>query len=170
MIPAGTAMALTTGSRVCTTNKVGDKFTATLTEQVTGENGAIIPAGSRAVIEVASVTPGNEPTDVRIVFRVRSIITDAGTLAPAGEAVPLDPLDKERVEGGTSDAKKVAAGAIAGALIGQMIGKDTKGTVIGAAAGAAAGTAAAAVGAKYQGCLKAGGRIQLALSQPLLIS
>ena len=163
-------MSLTTGLRVCTTNKPGDKLTATLTETVVGEGGAIIPAGSRAVVEVVSVTPGNEPTDVKIVFRVRSILTDNGTLAPVGQAVPLDPLDKERVEGKTSDAKKVAAGAIAGAILGQVIGKDTKGTVIGAAAGAAAGTAAAAMGAKYQGCLKEGGRIQLALSEPLLIT
>ena len=168
MISAGTAMTLSVGSRVCTSNRVGDKFVATLNEPVTGSNGAVIPAGTRAVVEVASVTPARDGSDPRIVFRVRTISTDQGPLAPVGDAVPQDSLEKVRLEGG-SDAKKVAAGAIAGAIIGQMIGKDTKGTVIGAATGAAAGTVAARAGAKYEGCLPQGGNVRLVLAEGLII-
>ena len=168
MISAGTAMTLSVGSRVCTSNRVGDKFVATLNEPVTGTNGTVIPAGTRAVVEVASVTPATDGTDPRIVFRVRTMSTDQGPLAPVGEAVPQDSLERVRTNGG-SDAKKVAAGAIAGALIGQMIGKDTKGTVIGAATGAAAGTIAARSGATYEGCLPQGGNVRLVLAEGLII-
>jgi len=162
-------MSLAVGSQVCTTNKVGDKFIATLSEPVYGSNGASIPAGSRAVLEVASITPGSDATDAAITFRVRSLETGGGAVAPVGEATPVDNLQKVRVEGKTSDAKKVAAGAIAGAILGQVIGKDTKGTVIGAAAGAAAGTAAAKMGAKYQGCLPSGSRVRLVLADALVV-
>ena len=168
MISAGTAMTLSVGSRVCTSNRVGDKFVATLNESVTGSNGVTIPAGTRAVVEVASITPGTDGADPRIVFRVRTMSTDHGPLAPVGEAVPQDSLERVRIEGG-SDAKKVAAGAIAGAILGQMIGKDTKGTVIGAATGAAAGTVAARAGAKYDGCLPPGGDVRLVLAEGLII-
>jgi hypothetical protein len=169
MIASGTAMSLTVGSQVCTTNKPGDKFIATLSEPVYGSNGASLPAGTRAVLEVASVTPGANGTDAAITFRVRTLETGTGAVAPSGVATPIDSLQKVRLEGGTSDAKKVAAGAIAGAILGQVIGKDTKGTVIGAAAGAAAGTAAARMGAKYQGCLPSGGRVRLVLAEGLVV-
>jgi len=168
MIAAGTAMSFTVGSRVCTSNRAGDKFIATLTEPVIGSNGATIPAGTRAVIEVASVTPAADGSDPRIVFRVRTISTDQGPVAPVGDALPEDSLEKVRINGG-SDAKKVAAGAIAGAILGQMIGKDTKGTVIGAATGAAAGTVAARAGAKYDGCLPQGGTVRLVLAEGLVM-
>ena len=167
MIASGTSMSLAVGSQVCTTNRVGDKFIATLSEPVYGSNGASIPAGSRAVLEVASITPGTDNTDAAITFRVRTIETASGAVSPSGVASPEAGLEKVRMEGGTSDAKKVAAGAIAGAILGQVIGKDTKGTVIGAAAGAAAGTAAAKMGAKYQGCLPSGSRVRLVLAEGL---
>ncbi len=169
MITSGTTMSLAVGSQVCTTNRVGDKFIATLAEPVYGSNGASIPAGSRAVLEVASITPGTDQTEAAITFRVRTLETGSGSVSPEGVATPANDLEKVRLEGGTSDAKKVAVGAIAGAILGQVIGKDTKGTVIGAAAGAAAGTAAAKMGAKYQGCLPSGSRVRLVLAEGLVV-
>ena len=140
---------------VCTTDKVGDKFIATLSEPVYGSNGASIPAGSRAVLEVASITPASDGSDAAITFRVRTLETGTGAVAPVGVATPMDSLQKVRVEGKTSDAKKVAAGAIAGAIL-ACSRKNTKGTVIGAARGAPPhpGT----IGAKYRAvCRVAGG-------------
>jgi hypothetical protein len=169
MIASGTSMALAVGSQVCTTSKPGDKFIATLSEPVYGSNGATIPAGSRAVLEVASVTPASDNTDATITFRVRTLETGTGSVAPVGVATPVDSLQRVRAEGGTSDAKKVAAGAIAGAILGQVLGKDTKGTVIGAAAGAAAGTVAARRGAKYDGCLPSGSRVRMVLAEALVV-
>src|SRR5258706_2463939 len=51
-IPAGATLNLAAGSKVCTnTNHLGDRFNASLTNAVTGSNGAVIPAGATAVVE-----------------------------------------------------------------------------------------------------------------------
>src|SRR5262249_45206449 len=47
MIPAGATLNTSASSKICTnTNAVGDHVTATLDNAVTGENGAVIPAGA----------------------------------------------------------------------------------------------------------------------------
>jgi len=44
------------GSRICTnTNHVGDRFNATVTQAVVGSNGAVIPAGATASVEVTAL-------------------------------------------------------------------------------------------------------------------
>src|SRR6266446_7533385 len=49
IIPAGATLNLASGSKVCTnTNHVGDRFNASVTNAVTGSNGAVIPAGATA--------------------------------------------------------------------------------------------------------------------------
>src|SRR5215208_5502485 len=55
-IPAGATLSLASRSKVCTnTNNVGDRFNATVTSAVTGSNGAVIPAGATATIEVTQL-------------------------------------------------------------------------------------------------------------------
>jgi hypothetical protein len=50
-IPAGATLNLASGERICTnTNKVGNRFNATLTNAVSGSNGAVIPEGATATI------------------------------------------------------------------------------------------------------------------------
>lgn len=170
-VAAGTALSLTTTSRVCTnTNRPGDKLIATIENAAVGTNGVVIPAGSRAVVEVATVAPGEGTKPATITFRVRSITTDAGTFAATGDAESTGELERIRADGSkSSDMKKVIGGAILGGILGQMIGKDTKGTVIGAAAGAAAGTVAAKATAKYDSCLPAGAPLRLVLGDAVAI-
>jgi hypothetical protein len=170
-IGAGSGFALTSGSKVCTsTNLPGDKLVATVNEAVTGANGAVIPAGSSVVLEVASVSPGDNGQNAQITFRVRSVVVNDKTYNVAAEVTPLTPLEKTKVAGDpNADRNKVIGGAIAGALIGQIIGHNTKGTVIGAAAGAATGAAAAKAGQKWEGCLPAGAAMKLTLSSALIL-
>jgi hypothetical protein len=170
-IGAGSGLALTSGSKVCTgTNLPGDKLVATVNEAVTGSNGAVIPAGSSVVLEVASVTPGDNGQSAQITFRVRSVVVNDKTYTVAAEVTPLTPLEKTKVAGNpNADRNKVIGGAIAGALIGQMIGHNTKGTVIGAAAGAATGAAVAKSGEKWEGCLPAGAAMRLTLNSALVL-
>ena len=170
-IAAGTALSLSTSSRVCTnTNRPGDKFIAAIDNAAVGTNGVMIPAGSRAVVEVATVTPGEGSKPATITFRIRSITTDAGTFVASGDAEPTGDLERSRAEGSkSSDMKKVIGGAILGGILGQAVGKDTKGTVIGAAAGAAAGTIAAKTTAKYDSCLPAGAPLRLVLGEAVVI-
>jgi hypothetical protein len=169
-IGAGTTITLSSGSKVCTnTHKPGDRFTATVTSAVQGSNGAVIPAGSKAVVQVTSVERSDNVNDpARIGLVVQSV--QVGT-----KTYPIDATitnvatttDRESTKG--DDAKKVIGGAVAGAIIGQILGKDTKSTVIGAATGAAAGTAIAMGTGNYAGCIPAGGAITVRLNSPAQI-
>jgi hypothetical protein len=169
-IGAGTTITLSSGSKVCTnTHKPGDRFTATVTSAVQGSNGAVIPAGSKAVVQVTSVERSDNVNDpARIGLVVQSVQV-------GGKTYPIDATitnvatttDRESTKG--DDAKKVIGGAVAGAIIGQILGKDTKSTVIGAATGAAAGTAIAMGTGNYAGCIPAGGAITVRLNSPAQI-
>jgi hypothetical protein len=173
-IGTGAGGTLTSGSKVCSsTNLPGDKIVATLNSEITGSNGAVIPAGSTVVLEIASVTPGQSAETAQMQLRVRSVIVNDKTYNVDASITPTTPMEKSKVAGDdpNADKKKVIGGAIAGAILGQMIGHNTKGTVIGAAAGAAAGAAVAKSGGeKWQACLPAGASLRLTLNAPLVIS
>lgn len=170
-IPAGTVINMASADRVCTnTNKPGDRFTATVSDAVTGTNGAVIPAGAKAVIEVTSLKRSdNASQPITMAFNVVS-------LSWGGRSYPVDAVinhvDVEKVRNSSTgnDAKKVVGGAIIGAIIGQVIGHNTKGTVIGAATGAAAGTAVAMGTANYEGCVPTGGNISIKLNSPATVT
>lgn len=169
-IGSGTGFAVTSGGKVCTTtNRPGDKIVATIDEPITGSNGALIPAGSKAVLEVASVTPGDHPENAQIAFRVRSIYVNDVSYNVDGSVTSSTPLEKVQVANpdANADKKKVIGGAIAGAILGQIFGHSTKSTVIGAAAGAGAGAVAAKATQKYEACLPAGSSLHVTLAQAL---
>jgi len=164
-IGAGTGIVMTSGGRVCTeTNRPGDKIVATIDSPVSGTNGALIPAGSKVVLEIASVTPGDQ---AHIDFRVKGLYVNDSLYAATGTVSPTTPLERVKIANpdANADKKKVIGGAIAGAILGQIIGHNTKGTVIGAAAGAAAGAGAAEGGGKYENCLPAGASLHMTLGQ-----
>lgn len=170
-IAAGTTITLSSGSRVCTnTHKAGDKFTATVTEAVAGSNGAVIPAGATAVVQVTSVKRSenvNDPAQIGLVVQRISI---DGKSYPVDATIASAQVDRVRESTRGNDAKKVVGGAVAGAILGQVLGKDTKSTVIGAATGAAAGTAVAMGTADYAGCIPQGGTIKIRLNSPTQIT
>ena len=166
-IGAGTGLTMTSGGRVCTeTNRPGDKIVATVDSPISGTNGALIPAGSKVVLEIASVTPGDQ---AQISFRVRALYVNDSSYSIAGSVSPSTPLERVKVQNpdANADKKKVIGGAIAGAILGQIIGHNTKGTVIGAATGAAAGAVAAKATEKYEACLPAGASLHMTLAQAL---
>lgn len=166
-IGSGTGIVMTSGGRVCTeTNRPGDKIVATVDSPVSGTNGALIPAGSKVVLEIASVTAGDQ---AQILFRVRSLYVNDSSYSIVGDVTPSTPLERVKVTNpdANADKKKVIGGAIAGAILGQIIGHNTKGTVIGAATGAAAGAVAAKAGEKYESCLPAGASLHMTLAQPV---
>lgn len=172
-IGAGSSLALTSGSRICTeTNRPGDKFVGTVTETVYGSNGAEIPAGSKVVLEVASATAGDTPESSQLEFRVRSIAIGERDFPASGTAVAVSPLERTKIEKADpgSDRKKVIGGAIAGAILGQIMGRNTKSTVIGAAAGAATGAVVAKAGEKHQTCLPEGSSVRVTLSNDVVMS
>ncbi|HEY0972237.1 MAG TPA: hypothetical protein VGE02_14810, partial [Gemmatimonadales bacterium] len=169
-IAAGTQLTLTSNQRVCTnTHKAGDRFTATVANTVTGSNGATIPAGATAVVQVVSAKRSENANDpISLVVDVVSLSVNGRSYAVESRTTDAA-VTKVRASTTSDDAKKVIGGAVIGAIAGQVLGKDTKGTVIGAATGAAAGTAAAAATANFDGCVNDGARIVIVLDDAVSI-
>jgi hypothetical protein len=166
-ISAGTTISLSSGERVCTnTKRPGDRFTATVNSTVQGSNGVVIPAGSKAVVQVTSVERSENVNDPARLGLVVQSVQVGGKTYPIDATITNVATTTERESTRKDDAKKVIGGAIAGAVIGQILGKDTKSTVIGAATGAAAGTAIAMGTGDYAGCIPAGGNITIRLNSP----
>ena len=168
---AGTSFSAITKSPICTTNLPGDKIVATLDAPVEGQNGASIPAGTTVVLEVASVTPGDNPESAQISLRVRSIMINDEPVPVDANVTIASALERREVpRDKNADRRKVVTGAIAGAVLGQIMGRDTKSTVIGAAAGTAAGAVAAAASKKYDACLPAGGAVRATTNRQITLS
>jgi hypothetical protein len=167
MIPAGSEVNLTSNSRICTnTNRVGQRFTATVSNTVTGSNGSAIPAGATATVEITELNRSENVNDpVRMGFRVVSV-SFGGRTYPINATTTYANVDRVKNQPKSKDVQKVVGGAAVGAVIGQVLGKSTKATVIGAATGAAAGAATAAATSNYEGCVPSGGRITISLDSP----
>ncbi|HYS69532.1 MAG TPA: hypothetical protein VEM14_04775, partial [Gemmatimonadaceae bacterium] len=164
-IPAGATLALASNEKVCTnTFKVGQHFTASVTNAVSGSNGAVIPAGATANVEVTELKRSENANDnVVMGFRVTSV-TFAGHTYPVSATTTDAQVTKVKNQPKGKDVQKVIGGAAIGAIAGQILGKSTKATVIGGAVGAAAGAGAAAATANYEGCVNSGGRITATLN------
>jgi hypothetical protein len=169
-IDAGTALTFAANNKVCSnTITKGEKFTAALSQAVSGSNGAAIPAGATGTFEVTEVKTAKNSNDKALLGIRLLAVTYDGNTYPVQAIVESADTKLSRSASKTTDAKKVGAGAAVGAIIGQIISKDTKGTIIGAAAGAAAGTAAAAATADYDACLNSGAAIAVKLAEPLVV-
>ena len=136
---------------------------------MTGSNGARIPAGATANIEITELKRSETANDnVVMGFRVVSV-SFGGKTYPVDATTQYARVEKVRNQPKDKDVQKVVGGAAVGAIIGQVLGKSTKSTVIGAATGAAAGTAAAVATANFEGCVPDGGRITVSLDAPVQV-
>ncbi len=164
-IAAGSTLNLASGSTICTnTSRVGQRFNATLTQAVSGSNGAVIPQGATAMVEVTELKRSeNANDDVVMGFRVVSV-SFGGKTYPVSATTSYAQVSKVKNQPKSKDVQKVVGGAAIGAIAGQILGKSTKATVIGAAVGGAAGAGAAAATANYEGCVNSGGRITATLN------
>lgn len=169
-VAAGTTLDLSSGSQICTnTNHVGDRVDATLNSAVTGSNGVSIPAGATVHLTVTQLKRSENANDPIVMeFAVNSVSFGGHSYALDG-SVTSAAVNRVRSEPKNKDIQKVAIGAVAGAIAGKILGHSTKGAVIGGAAGAAAGAATAAATANYNGCVNAGGNIQVRLNSPVQI-
>jgi hypothetical protein len=169
-IPSGTDLSLRSNARVCTnTYKVGQTFTASLANAVTGTNGATIPAGADVTLEVTNLKRSENANDKIVMeFAVRSVSFGGKSYALSGTVANAD-VERVRNQPKSKDTQTVVGGAVVGAIAGQILGKSTKSTIIGAAAGAAAGAGAAAATANYEGCVPDGGAISVSLTAPVQV-
>jgi hypothetical protein len=170
-LSAGAVINVAAGARICTnTHKVGDRFTATTTEAVSGTGSMVIPAGTEVTLEVVESARGENGTDnVKLAFKPVSITLRGSAIPLVAAVTQVARLEFARVQSTGTQAGKVATGAAIGAVAGQLLGKNTKSTVAGAAIGAAAGGAVAAGTTDYNGCLPANGAIAVTLSEQLRV-
>jgi hypothetical protein len=164
-IAAGSTLNMASNKQICTnSSRVGERFEATLTQAVSGSNGAVIPQGAVATVEVTELKRSeNANDDVVMGFRVVSV-RFGGKTYPVSATTSYAQVNKVRNQPQSKDVQKVVGGAAIGAIAGQILGKSTKATVIGAAVGGAAGAGAAAATANYEGCVNSGGRITATLN------
>ncbi|MGH7602960.1 MAG: hypothetical protein ACRENK_03070 [Gemmatimonadaceae bacterium] len=170
-IPTGSTLNLASAKTICTnTNHVGDRFTATVTNAISGSNGAVIPAGATANVEVTELKRSENANDnVVMGFRVVSV-TYHGRTYPISATTESADVTKVKNQPKSKDIQKVVGGAAIGAIAGRILGKSTKATVIGAAVGGAAGAGAAAATANYEGCVNSGARISAQLTAPAVVT
>lgn len=163
-------MRFVTNTNVCTgTTNVGDKFTARLSSDLEGSNGAKIPAGATGTFEVVTAKRAQNQNDATfLTVRLVSVAVD-GNVYPVQASTESAATTRVRAASTGTDAKKVATGAAIGAIAGRILGNNTRGAVVGAAAGAAAGTAAAVGTADFDTCLNSGAVIAVTLSAPVTV-
>jgi len=168
-VDAGTSFVVKTSVRICTnSHKPGDRFSTTLTSDVQGSNGALIPAGSPVVFRIVEASPSkSSPDSLHLVFDVVSVRVGDESYPVDGRVTQTAPLEKVRVQSTTDQVKKVGEGAAIGAIIGQIFGHNTRSTVVGGAVGAAAGGAVAAGTTTYDGCVAQLTPVSVTLTQPL---
>lgn len=164
-IPAGAVLSLASNEKVCTnTFKVGQRFTASVTSPVSGSNGAVIPSGATANVEVTELKRSENANDeIKMGFRVVSVSFGGHTYPVSATTTEAD-VSRVKNQPKSKDVQKVAGGAAIGAIAGQILGKSTKATVIGGAIGAATGAVAAKTTSNYEGCVNSGGRITATLN------
>lgn len=169
-IASGTSIGLRSDARVCTnTYTVGQTFETTVTDAVTGTNGATIPAGAKVSLEITQLKRSENSTDKIIMEFAVKHVSFGGNTYPLSASVTNAVVTRIRNEPQAKDVQKVVGGAVLGAIAGKVLGKSTKATVIGGAAGAAAGAGVAAGTSNYEGCIVDGGGIAITLNGPVQV-
>jgi hypothetical protein len=147
------------------TARIGDRFSATVTEPVYGENGIIVvPVGSKVWGRVTSVMraqrrkPGNIAVSfyqVSLPNQARHVINGSLTTLQADQVN----ADNESTVRGRNNQKRdavfIGGGAATGALIGAIAGGG-KGAAIGAIVGGALGTGARVYEKEQEADVKSG--------------
>ncbi len=157
---SGTRIDVSLGSNISSeTAHVGDAWHGTVTQNVQGRDGAMVPAGSQVDGVVTGVTEAVRGSRAMLELGVRTIHVN-------GRSEPIN-ATAEPVIAGSPRARNlgaIGAGAVAGALIGKAVG-DGKNGAVGAVigGGAAAGVVAGSKG--YQVELHDGTVMTFSVSQ-----
>ena len=98
LVPAGTSLSFAAAKQICTaTSQVGDRFSLRVAEGLVGPLGTVIPAGSTATGEIASLSePGD---DVRMGVRIAAVEI-SGRTYPLESELATPKLARIRTQGG----------------------------------------------------------------------
>jgi hypothetical protein len=170
-VPEGTLIEATVDSDLSTERSVvGDRFFATIADDLLGANGAVlIPAGATINARVAESRASTGPAQPAVlVVEVESIGSGRPALPLTAEVVELEAEVQAR-DSNTQTATKVGVGAVAGAILGRILGDDKKDAAKGAVVGAAAGAAVAVAQRDGHAVVKPGARMVVRLSEGLFV-
>lgn len=167
--PAGTEMTFRLDKSLSTrSSETGDRFHATLIEDVLSADGQIlVPLGSvaRGVV-VDSRESGGSNTPAILALRLE-VLDVHGETQPFEATIVAADASADTKDSDVTTAAKVAAGTAAGALLGRVIGGDSKGTLVGAGAGAVAGTVYAVKTRDGHATMDEGSLLTVRLDEPL---
>ncbi len=158
-LPSGTSMDVRLDNEIGTkSSKVGDTFTATVTNAVVAQNGATaVPAGSKVYGKVTGLDNSDhvgEQAAIRIDFE-RIVVN--GTSHPLYAKVTATNLETRGADTRNETLKKAGVGAAAGAVLGAILsGGDLDKILLGGVLGAAAGTVISLGTGDVEGVLPAG--------------
>jgi len=138
MLPAGSQMRVNINQALSTeTSRVGDRFTATVTQPIVAQNGqTVIPAGAVVHGSVTGLAQGRRLGDqaaIRVNF-------DQITFGNQTYPFSADVIEADVQATGQPVGQHAAIGAAAGAVLGAVIGGGLRDILIGGALGAGAGT------------------------------
>ena len=169
-LPAGTDLRVRLDQQIGTnSSRVGDEFTATVTQDVVAQNGRVaVPAGSTIYGHITGLHTSQQSGDPA------AIRVDFDRIAVNGENYPFTArvsATNLKMERSNNDAiQKAGIGAAAGAVLGAIIGEgDLKKILIGGAIGAAAGTVISLGTGDVQGVLPAGTEMTLQSTQAVAL-
>jgi hypothetical protein len=171
ILPAGSVFTASLNQSLGTrSNRVGDRFSATVTNSLVAQNGeVVVPNGARVYGHITGLESRtvNHPALIRLAFdsltmNGRRYFYDASvmTTAPAGQTI-------RSTNRAVTD---VVGGALAGAAIGAVLsGGELDKILVGTAIGAAAGTVISLGTGDVETVLPAGTQLQLRTTQTVAI-
>lgn len=125
-VPANTEMRATLDTPLSSkTSKPGDRFTATISQPVSGKNGVVVPAGARIEGEVSESEQGKDvPGMHKLNLRLRDIVLANGQTVPL--AASLVSVNHPRAQKMESEPQPEAT-----TIAGSNFGEPLKGLAIG---------------------------------------
>lgn len=163
-LPSGTTLDVRLDQEIGTkSSKVGDTFTATVTNAVVATNGTTaVPAGSKIYGKITGLDNSEragDPAAIRVDFE-RIVVN--GNSHPLYAKVTATNLETRGGDTRDETIKKAGVGAAAGAVLGAIVsGGDLDKILLGGVLGAAAGTVISLGMGDVEGVLPAGTTLQL---------
>lgn len=171
-LPTGSVVNVTLDQQVGTkASKVGDTFTATVTDAIVASNGqTVVPAGTKVYGKVTGLQESNnagQKAAIRLDFERINI---NGTDRPFEANITATNLQTTGQDTREETLKKAGIGAAAGAVLGAIVsGADLTAILGGAAIGAAAGTVISLGTGDVDAVLPAGSKMTLQTTQQVVL-
>ncbi|HET7565724.1 MAG TPA: hypothetical protein VFJ96_12050 [Gemmatimonadaceae bacterium] len=172
MVPVGTTLQAKLNSTLGTQqSRVGDQFTATVTQAVTAQNGeTVVPEGAVVHGEVTGLHASQNAGDQAAIKLNFDSLEINGHNYPFNAKITATNL-KTQGQDKNETLKNAGVGAVAGAALGAILGGGSLSkTVLGGVLGAAAGTAVSLGMGDVQAVLPAGSELTLQSTQEVALN